>query len=1020
MTRISMGVLLLLWLGFVHVTGLYLFTGGFLLTRLALTDVTAPNDTLPPTHSRAIVLIIDALRFDFVSPDTPLPASPYHHNILTLPAQLTAKYPRQSFLFNSYADPPTTTLQRIKGITTGSLPTFVDLGNNFGGSSIAEDSIIKQLTGAGKTCAFMGDDTWMSVFPDSFHPNLTFPYDSFNVEDLHTVDNGVITHLFPLLEDKSEPFDFVVGHFLGVDHVGHRVSPDHPSMKAKLEQMNEVLTRVVDSLDDDTLLVVLGDHGMDSSGDHGGDDILETSSALWIYSKGRPLSSNSPVPSGLVEYTTFPGAAVPHRRIQQIDLVPTLSLLLGLPIPFNNLGSVIPELFASTLPRALSLNSAQIHTYLQTYRNSPSGKELDDGWGNLRLAWDAISSTTTNSEQWLIAHSNFNRVALSECRSMWAQFNPIMMGLGLALLSIGVLASWGLYTRVSQADHRWEDNIAHKLAMAIRGAAAGTTLGVLAFLLLEKYLRPHGIDALDLVLFSAPFFSCVLTLIASPLQLPSSFHEVPFVLAIHAISFLSNSFTFWEDRIAPYLLLTTSLFPAILTGVRAPTSRLRRRILGYSAIFAICVRFMGYYSVCREEQQPYCHVTFYSQSTAPEHIRILILPFVVTVAYAIDKVFLGTSKSNGGMATLWLNFILKPALLLGSLSWILEWVDTTGFWGDDPMVSSVIRATRTWFARIALGFLMLPGAWLWWREPLCIRVQKGEEKQAGKQQVQILGFGNAFGAPYLLFYTIFLIWVWFSSQLTGQVVLGLSTIAFLCYLEIADGVKDVRELDEAFESGRISGLVDGKSHGNADASVASPPPEVAKLRIRFNDMMTISLLGIHTFYATGHQSTISSIQWKSAFVLTPNVTYPFSPLTVLLNSFGALVLVGVAAPLLAVWNREPKPVLVGNPRERTDASEQAGTDKQDPNPTSLSNLAHHETTVAALGVMIYFSVLLLGTAISAAILRRHLMVWKVFAPRFMAAALGVLVVDVSAIVGVGLGLSRVAARVEEVFKGVVG
>ena len=43
---------------------------------------------------------------------------------------------------------------------------------------------------------------------------MAFLYDSFNVEDFHT--EGVITHLFPLLSDKSKPFDFLIGHFLGV------------------------------------------------------------------------------------------------------------------------------------------------------------------------------------------------------------------------------------------------------------------------------------------------------------------------------------------------------------------------------------------------------------------------------------------------------------------------------------------------------------------------------------------------------------------------------------------------------------------------------------------------------------------------------------------------------------------------------------------------------------------------------------------------------------------------------------
>ena len=45
--------------------------------------------------------------------------------------------------------------------------------------------------------------------------------------------------------------------------------------------MNDVLQRVVDALDSDTLLVALGDHGMDRKGDHsGGSDIVTLKSLL--------------------------------------------------------------------------------------------------------------------------------------------------------------------------------------------------------------------------------------------------------------------------------------------------------------------------------------------------------------------------------------------------------------------------------------------------------------------------------------------------------------------------------------------------------------------------------------------------------------------------------------------------------------------------------------------------------------------------------------------------------------------
>lgn len=150
---LSKGFALLSLIFIVHLAGIYLFTSGFLLTRHSLPDFTQCPDnscTLPPTHQRALLLIIDALRFDFISPDPPTPPSPFHHNILTLPRELTAAHPRHSFLFNAYSDPPTATLQRIKALTTGSLPTFIDIGNNFGGSSIAEDSIMKQLHLSGK------------------------------------------------------------------------------------------------------------------------------------------------------------------------------------------------------------------------------------------------------------------------------------------------------------------------------------------------------------------------------------------------------------------------------------------------------------------------------------------------------------------------------------------------------------------------------------------------------------------------------------------------------------------------------------------------------------------------------------------------------------------------------------------------------------------------------------------------------------------------------------------------------
>jgi phosphatidylinositol glycan class O len=70
--------------------------------------------------------------------------------------------------------------------------------------------------------------------------------------------------------------------------------------------------------------------------------------------------------------------------------------------------------------------------------------------------------------------------------------------------------------------------------------------------------------------------------------------------------------------------------------------------------------------------------------------------------------------------------------------------------------------------------------------------------------------------------------------------------------------------------------------------------------------------------------------------------------------------------------------------------------------------------------MICYSALLLRTAVSAAILRTHLMVWKVFEPRFMAAVLEFLAVHVAVLIGMLVGVERVVGRVVLLFKGQMG
>ena len=53
----------------------------------------------------------------------------------------------------------------------------------------------------------MGDDTWMRLFPTQF--NLALPFDSFNTRDLHTVDDGILAHLYDELQ--KDDWDVLIG-----------------------------------------------------------------------------------------------------------------------------------------------------------------------------------------------------------------------------------------------------------------------------------------------------------------------------------------------------------------------------------------------------------------------------------------------------------------------------------------------------------------------------------------------------------------------------------------------------------------------------------------------------------------------------------------------------------------------------------------------------------------------------------------------------------------------------------------
>lgn len=1060
-------VLALFLLASLHGIGLLLFSRGFLLTRLALETTNDCNPTdangridascsLPPTHSKLVLIIIDALRADFVLPVNADVASPFYSNHITLPSLLTSQRPTHSFLAHFIADAPTTTLQRLKGLTTGSLPTFVDAGSNFGGEKVAEDNWLAQAKRAGKKIAMVGDDTWLNVFPRGnesvWDETNLHPYDSFNVEDLDTVDRGVVQHLLPLLERKEEgtkEWDIVIAHALGLDHSGHRFGPSHPEATRKLKETQRLLEQVVERLEEDTLLVVMGDHGMTERGDHGGDSRDEVEAALWIYSKGATLTDSTwfDHPTTSIRHPLaklFNSSASANdlgdrmelewterglertRAVSQVDIVPTLSLLLGLPIPFGNLGLVIPDIFyhTSTLPvapgsiaknpkakrsffsaasnptedalsplqtllQASLLTSSQLSYYLHAYTSTSSGSDLLPSMPELTFILSLAKSAyrgahapgAGQTEMETLALEKFwqyGRKTREKARLIWARFDPVLIVAGLFLWGGSGVVGFRLYEAAANGGRA-----RFLVGRALEGALLAGWLTTTAWMF-SAFEWIGGLPVLWIA-FVVAFGAEVGVLLAPAVSgrslvsrlSPTNWTSLLPLIA-HCALFASNSFTAYEDD-AVLFILSTILLLTLLRAISAPERRLRNRLVGFSIVALVCVRLMSYSTICREEQAPFCTVTFYLPAGSNGALAVIVLALVAAwfLPTALRR-SLSLSAADTALAPVYLGYAVRGLLVVGVGYWAVDWaIAGLGLEARGIAFASIIKTS---FARVVLVGSILLSTLVWYYTPLCLTVQREAIRDAsGKEirtQVKFIGFANAFGSAYLLFLASIFTLLFLVSPPPAQIVLTLQFITLLCFLEIFDSERDVAFLRSSFSSESLESLL--------DSDLPTPPSHTGP---SFLQLSTLALLAHLSFFSTGHQATLSSIQWSTAFIGFPTLLYPFSPALVILNTTSSHILTALSIPLFVFWTLSP-------------------TLKDQPPIFVLRNLLR-----ASVGYTTYQGVVSCAAALFAAVLRRNLFVWKVFAPRFMAGSLCMLCIDVAMVGAVGWGALGTVGKV---------
>ncbi|KAL6063722.1 GPI ethanolamine phosphate transferase 2 [Balamuthia mandrillaris] len=348
-----------------------------------------------PLFKRAVLMLVDALSAELLYGEGP-------HSRMHFVKGLVAE--GKALAFRARAHTPTVTLPRIKGLLSGSVPTFLDFVLNFQAQSFEEDNLMAQMRAAGMRVCFYGDDTWLKLFPGYFHRQDGTT--SFFVSDTVEVDNNVTRHLAPEL--SRDDWEVLVLHYLGLDHVGHLAGPNSTLMGPKQQEMDGIVQQIHESLfppntpsaarddphfnPDETLFLLLSDHGMNNMGNHGGSSEGETSAVL-VFMSSRYRHHSPPH-----------NAAI--QQVMQIDLAPSLALLLGLPIPRNSLGKLIPQLFDGFVDYEDYLAALRLNSY-QHLRLLHSDRKF---WGSLQtpnseaqLFLDVLTNAEQLHNEWLQA-----------------------------------------------------------------------------------------------------------------------------------------------------------------------------------------------------------------------------------------------------------------------------------------------------------------------------------------------------------------------------------------------------------------------------------------------------------------------------------------------------------------------------------------------------------------------------------------------------------------------------------------
>ncbi|MCX8173084.1 MAG: alkaline phosphatase family protein [Thermoplasmata archaeon] len=252
-----------------------------------------------PVTQKVVLVVVDGLRYD-----------------VSCKMNFVNSLREEGSDFVSWTVIPSLSYAGWSALLTGAKPEITGKVLNWGDVKLYSENLFSITREGGRGNAVVGCPDWWALLGD----NITGGEIVHGSGDFVSADLEVKNAALRLLRN---PPALTLIHFLSVDTAGHMYGGNSEEYLFRAKEIDGYIKEIASMLDwNTTTLIVTSDHGHRDAGGHGGEEILSLKSFAVFFGKGIKKAKG---------------------EVNQIDICPTISNLLGVKIPSLAQGKIIFE-----------------------------------------------------------------------------------------------------------------------------------------------------------------------------------------------------------------------------------------------------------------------------------------------------------------------------------------------------------------------------------------------------------------------------------------------------------------------------------------------------------------------------------------------------------------------------------------------------------------------------------------------------------------------------------------------------